>query len=300
MRRGCAQVAVLYARLFEHGFGFSLDLLGEVEGIGLLEFRQEQFHRHRSGVAPLPEFMQYFRKRCHTIAGNHTRLQIEQFARQVLRVVQMGVNDLARLDPVHILELAGAGPEVIAIEEYAEVRMRSLAVKPEGGRQRGQECGIAHELGSDLQLELTRYLGGLANVLQAPPIVVRREFGRGRAWRIDQRRAEFGKLFATFLERLEIFLELRIGLPKTRDADGAANDLETVIGQYAFCAGQRIGFQVVIEQPGGWFDIPDTRLGPAFEGLPIPRPGGSGLVDAERHFARGCSGAFGGEQEWRL
>src|SRR3982750_1876143 len=98
---------------------------------------------------------------------------------------------------------------------------------------------MAHELGSDLQFELTSYLGGLANIVNAPDVVVRREFGCGGARGIDQRRPEFGKLFAAFPKLIEVLREVRIGLPKAGNADRARNDLEAVIGQHALCACQR-------------------------------------------------------------
>src|SRR4051794_23787112 len=45
----------------------------------------------------------------------------------------MSVNNLARLDELHFLQLSRAGPEVITVEEYPEVGMRSRPVKSKGG-----------------------------------------------------------------------------------------------------------------------------------------------------------------------
>src|SRR6478672_1950927 len=99
---------------------------------------------------------------------------------------------------------------------------------------------MAHELGSNLQFELTSYLGGLANIVNAPVVVFRREFGCGGTRRIDQRRPEFGKLFAALPELIEVLREVRIRLPKTGNAYRAGDNLKTVIGQHTFCACQRI------------------------------------------------------------
>ena len=81
----------------------------------------------------------------------------------------MGVNDLAWPDRVQILELVGPGPEVITIEEDAEVRMRCLAVEPQGSGQRGQNVELRTNSGSRFQVELTGDLSNLANVLEALP-----------------------------------------------------------------------------------------------------------------------------------
>src|SRR5450432_2992323 len=80
MRPGCPPIAALYAGLLEHRFAFELNFLSQLERIGLLELREEQFHRDWSLVALVRQFTQDSRKRRHAIAGNHARLQIEQFA----------------------------------------------------------------------------------------------------------------------------------------------------------------------------------------------------------------------------
>src|SRR5215831_6814985 len=129
----------------------------------------------------------------------------------------MGVNDFARIDKIHVLKLARAGPEVITVEEYAEVGMSSFPVEAKSRRERGQKRRIAYELSSDLQTELTGYIGNLMNILHAPDIVNRREFGRGNARRIDQGCPEVGKLFAPFPKCIKIVREVRIGFPKACD-----------------------------------------------------------------------------------
>ena len=123
---------------------------------------------------------------------------------------------------------------------------------------------------SDFHSELAGYLSALANVVQGPAIVIPCEFGCGGARRIDQRRAEFGKLLTPLLKCIEVFREVGIGLPQSGDPHRAGNDLQAIIGQHSFGARQRIRLQEIIEQPGGRLDIADTRLGPAFEGLPYP------------------------------
>jgi hypothetical protein len=87
-------------------------------------------------------------------------------------------------------------------------------------------------------LKLLRHIGRLPDVVEASFVVVGRELGRRAAGGIDDRRAQLGELGATFLEGLEIFRELRIGLPKTQNTGGATYDAQAVIGQDFLRAGR--------------------------------------------------------------
>ena len=63
-------LARLLARLAHDGFGFDTNFAGNLVGITLLEFRQEEFHGERAGVSFFRELAQNSSQRADSVAGN--------------------------------------------------------------------------------------------------------------------------------------------------------------------------------------------------------------------------------------
>src|SRR5690349_17349669 len=123
-------------RAAHHPFGFRPDFAGNLEGVALLEFRQEKLDRERTGIPFLRELAENPLQRRHSVAWDEAGSVVQQLARDIGHILKMYVPDFAGLQRIQILEFVEAGPKVITIEHRPDVWMGGRSRHLQESRQR--------------------------------------------------------------------------------------------------------------------------------------------------------------------
>ena len=197
--------------------------------------RQEQFDRERRRRSPCRTASEDRTSGVTPSPGWHARRRVQQFARHVGHVLEVHVLHLARLQHVEILHLVEPGPEVIAVEQRADVGVCRRACDRQQRRERRDERGRAHELEAAFNWNCCAISPNFPHVVGGRLVVVRRRLDARLRRRVDDRDPELGPLLAALLETVHGCRAFRVRLESPATPHAPDTGVRFEIGEHALC-----------------------------------------------------------------